>query len=397
MELTKEQRHTIIACFLGWTLDAFDFFIMIFLLKDIAHTFNTDITIVTIAIMLTLAMRPIGALIFGRLADKYGRRPILMLNILMFSVFEFFTAFSPNLTIFFILRTLFGIAMGGEWGIGSALMMESIPTKSRGLASGILQTGYPMGYLLASIVYALIYNYIGWRGMFIIGVIPAFLVMYIRSSVPESEFWKKQGIKPKPSFLSVIRYNWKISVFAIVLMTAFNFFSHGSQDLYPTFLQVQHGFDTHVVGTIAIIYNIGAIIGGLFFGYISEYIGRRKAIIIGALLALPMIPLWAFSTTPILLGLGAFLIQIAIQGAWGVIPAYLNELSPSEIRATFPGTVYQLGNFLASANATLQAFMASHLAGQYSIAMSIVVGTVAVVITVLMIFGPERHGVNLAE
>ncbi len=397
MSWTSSQKNVVMACFLGWTLDAFDFFLMVFILKDISLEFGSNMALVTLSLTLTLAMRPVGAFIFGRLADHFGRKPILMIDIGLFSLFEFLTAFSPNLITLMALRALFGIAMGGEWGIGSALMMESLPAKSRGFASGLLQTGYPAGYLLASLTFALFYNTIGWRGMCMVGVIPALLVMFIRRNVPESEAWKTGKMKPKLPFLSSLTKHWKLTAYAVGLMTAFNFFSHGSQDLYPTFLQVQHGFDVHTVGLIAIIYNIGAMIGGIFVGILSEYIGRRYAIIIAALAALPLIPLWAFASTPLLLATGAFFMQMAIQGAWGVIPAYLNELSPKEIRATFPGTVYQLGNFLASANATLQAFIAIQLGGNYSLALSLVVGVVAVIIAGMVFLGPERHGIDMQE
>ena len=397
MSWKSSQNNVVLACFLGWTLDAFDFFLMVFVLKDIALEFDSHVAVVTLSLTLTLAMRPLGAFIFGRLADRFGRRPILMADIGLFSLFELLTAFSPNLITFMVLRALFGIAMGGEWGIGSALMMESLPTKSRGFASGLLQAGYPAGYLLASLIFALFYNTLGWRGMCIVGVIPALLVMFIRRHVPESEAWKAGKMKPKPHFLSSLAKNGKLTAYAVALMTAFNFFAHGSQDLYPTFLQVQHGFDVHTIGLIAIIYNVGAIIGGISIGILSEYMGRRYAILIAALAALPLIPLWAFASTPLLLATGAFFMQIAVQGAWGVIPAYLNELSPKEIRATFPGTVYQLGNFLASANATLQAFIAMQLGGNYSVALSVVVGVVAVIIAIMVFLGPERHGIDMQE
>lgn len=276
--------------------------------------------------------------------------------------------------------------------------MESVPTHSRGIVSGLLQAGYPSGYLLASVVYGLFYDSIGWRGMFFVGVLPALLVLYIRRHVPESPAWRKgktTRAAPRANFVQVLSRDWKLALYAIVLMTAFNFFSHGTQDLYPTFLQVQHKFDTHTVSWIAITYNIGAIIGGLFFGAISEKIGRRRAIIIASLIALPVLPLWAFSSGAVLLAIGAFLMQISVQGAWGVIPAHLNELSPDEIRATFPGLVYQLGNLFASVNGNLQTTIAKAHDGNFGLAMALVAGTVAVVIAVMIYFGRERRGVVL--
>ncbi|WP_233863556.1 MFS transporter [Paraburkholderia adhaesiva] len=397
MSWTREQKNVTIAAYLGWTLDAFDFFLTVFVLKDIAAEFGTKIPQVAFAITLTLAMRPLGALIFGRLADKYGRRPTLMVNIACYSVLEALTGFSPNLMTFLVLRALFGIAMGGEWGVGSALTMETIPPKSRGAVSGLLQAGYPSGFLLASIVFGQLFEHVGWRGMFFIGVAPALLVLYIRSSVPESPAWKEMEKRPRPSLLTTLKHNLGLSIYAIVLMTCFNFFSHGTQDLYPTFLREQHHFDPHTVQWITIVLNLGAIVGGLFFGSLSERIGRRKAITIAALIALPVLPLWAFSTGPVLLAAGAFLMQISVQGAWGVIPVHLNEISPDEVRATFPGLVYQLGNLFAAINATMQASFAASHDDNYGLAMAVVAGTVAVIIAVMIQFSRERRGVDMTQ
>jgi SHS family lactate transporter-like MFS transporter len=389
---TSEQRSVVIASFLGWTLDAFDFFLLVFVLKDIAQEFNTEISDVTFAILLTLAMRPIGAFLFGRAADRWGRRPTLMVDVMLYSFIEFASGFSPNLTVLLVLRALYGVAMGGEWGVGASLTMESIPPHARGFVSGLLQSGYPTGYFVASIVYALLFPIIGWRGMFMVGVLPALLVLYIRRRVPESPSWDRAATA-RSGTLSILRSHWRLGLYAVVLMTAFNFFSHGTQDLYPTFLQVQHGLSPHAVGTIAAIYNVGAIVGGIVCGSLSERIGRRRMIVISALLSLPVLPLWAFSDSPVLLALGAFLMQITVQGAWGVIPVHLNELSPDEARGTFPGFVYQLGNLLASANATIQAGIAAHFGGNYGLAMALVAGSVAVAIAVLTSVGVEAKGV----
>ena len=397
MSWTREQRNVTIAAYLGWTLDAFDFFLMVFVLKDIAQEFNTNIPEVAFGILLTLAARPLGALIFGWLADKYGRRPTLMVNIACFSLLELLSGFAPSLTILLVLRFLFGIAMGGEWGVGGALTMETIPPKSRGIVSGLLQAGYPSGYLLASVVFGLFYQYIGWRGMFFVGVLPALLVLYVRAHVPESPAFKTLEKKAHLGLVATLKQNIGLSLYAIVLMTAFNFFSHGSQDLYPTFLRVQHQFDAHTVSLITITLNIGAICGGLFFGWVSEQIGRKRAIFIAALIALPVLPLWAFSSTPVLLALGAFLMQISVQGAWGVIPVHLNEISPDEIRATFPGLVYQLGNLIASVNGPLQAKVAEAQGNNYALVMAAVIGIVAVVIAVLIPFSRERRGIDMTQ
>ncbi len=399
MSWTRSQRNVVLAAYLGWTLDAFDFFLMVFMFDDIANTFHVPIKSVTQAVFLTLAARPIGAFLFGRLADRYGRKPILMINVLAFSLLEAVSGLAPSLYALLMIRFLFGIAMGGEWGIGSALTFESIPAKSRGVVSGLLQAGYPSGYFLASLAIYLLYDSLGWRYMFVIGVVPAILVFFIRQGVEESPAWAQQRAqRERPGLLAVLGRDWKLALYAIALMTAFNFFSHGSQDAYPNlFLKVQHHFDTKTLALVTGIANIGAIFGGLGFGWLSERIGRRRAISCAALLALPVIPLWAFGSTPLELGIGAFLMQVAVQGAWGIIPVHLNELSPAEIRGTFPGVVYQLGNLIASYNINIQLLIAEHHEKNYGFAMATVVGTVAVLIILLVLFGPERRGVVMTE
>ena len=396
-QLDGKQRSAVLASFLGWTLDAFDFFILVFVLKDIAKEFGTTVPTVAWAVFLTLAVRPVGALIFGRAADKYGRRPTLMVDVLCFSVLELATGFAPSLSIFFILRLLFGVAMGGEWGVGASLTMETIPAKARGLVSGILQAGYPSGYLLASIVYGLLYTHIGWRGMFVVGAAPALLVLYIRSKVDESPaFLARQKQAVQPSLTQVLRANSGRFIFAIGMMTCFNFFSHGSQDLYPTFLQVQRKFDVHTVFIISVVFNIGAICGGICFGLISQRIGRGKAIALAALLALPAIPFWAYGLTPVKLAIAAFCLQFAVQGAWGIVPAYLNEMSPDEVRGSFPGFAYQIGNLIAASNSQIQVYIAQANGGNYSLGLAIVVGVVAVALAIFAFFGPEVRNVIFA-
>ncbi|BEO63706.1 MFS transporter [Serratia marcescens] len=390
---TSLQRNAAIASFSSWTLDAFDFFVLVFLLSDIAQSFHVGLEQVTLAILLTLAVRPIGALIFGRAAEKYGRKPILMLNIVFFSVFELLSAAAPSLTVFLLLRVLYGVAMGGIWGVASSLAMETIPDRSRGLMSGIFQAGYPFGYLLAAVAYGLLFETVGWRGMFVIGAAPILLLPFIYYCVHESPVWlAARERKESTALLPVLKSHWKLCCYLVLLMAAFNFFSHGTQDLYPVFLKVQHGFDPKTVSIIAISYNIASIIGGVFFGSLSEKIGRKKAIIIAALLALPVIPLWAFSSGSLMLGLGAFLMQFMVQGAWGVVPTYLTELVPTNTRAVLPGFVYQLGNLIASVNATLQASIAEHHGHNYGLAMAIVAGTVAVAIALLVFFGKDTRG-----
>src|ERR1700722_15568832 len=397
MTWSKSQRNGGIAAYLGWTLDAFDFFLMVFMFKDISRDLHSSMQVGSTAVLLTLGRRPVGALLFGRLADRFGRKPTLMWNILAYSVLEMLSGFAPSMTALLVIRALFGVAMGGEWGIGSALTMETIPPAARGFVSGLLQAGYPSGYFLASIAVYLFYDRLGWRYMFVLGVIPAFLVYFIRRGIDESPAWKERLRTPRLRLLSgVLRREWKLALYAVILMAAFNFFSHGSQDAYPTFLRVQHGFSTKMGSLITAVANIGAICGGLFFGFVSEKIGRRRAITIAALIALPVLPFWAFGSTPLILAAGAFLMQVSVQGAWGVIPVHLNELSPPDIRATFPGFVYQLGNLLAAANLNLQVAIAEAHGNDYGMAMATVVGTFAIVIVLLVALGPERRGIPMS-
>ena len=392
--LEPSQRSAIWASYLGWTLDAFDYFLLVFMFSAIAKEFGTDIKAVSYAVFLTLAARPIGAFVFGWLAERFGRRPVLMADIILFSIFEFASGFAPSLTTLLILRFLFGIAMGGEWGLGASLVMESIPARLRGPVSGLLQSGYPSGYFVASLVYFLLFDSIGWRGMFMVGVAPALLVLLIRIHVKESPVFEARRGKPKVNPMMELVRNWKIALYLVVLMTASNFFSHGTQDLYPTFLQKQHHFDTHTTGILAAVMNVGAIVGGISFGIWSERLGRRRAIIIASLLALPVIPLWAFSATPLLLGIGAFLIQVAVQGAWGIVPVHLNELSPPLARSLFPGFAYQLGNLIASKNAPIQASIAEAHGDNYALALALVCGITAVVIAIWTALGPERKNAD---
>jgi len=396
---TAESRHVVIASFLGWMLDAFDFFLVVFVIPRLASDFKTDITAVTWALFVTLAMRPVGAFLFGRFGDRYGRRPALMASILLYSAMELATAFSPSLGAFIVLRALYGVAMGGEWGIGAALAFETVPIRSRGLVSGILQAGYPCGYLLAAVVFGLLFDRIGWRGMFVVGAAPALLVLYIFSKVPESPTWPAGRAQPvRRSLIHGLSGQWMLALYAIGLMTCFNFYSHGTQDLYPTFLEKQLGFSPGTTSAIAVVYNIGAILGGILFGSLSSRMGRRRAMALAAGLSLVVLPFWAYSSTAVTLAIAAFAMQFMVQGAWGVVPVHLNELSPEGMRATFPGVVYQLGNLLASFNAPLQAAIAaarpSHGRPDYSLALTTVCGVVAVALLVLALKGPERREVR---
>jgi MFS transporter, SHS family, lactate transporter len=397
--LNRVQRNTFIACFLGWTLDALDFFLLTFVFVPVAHDFGKTIPQATFAVTLTLMMRPLGAFIFGWLGDRFGRRIPLMIDIVFYSVVELLTAFAPNFATFLFLRALFGIGMGGEWGLGASLAMESLPTHTRGLFSGLLQQGYAFGYLLAALVYWTVFPHFGWRGLFVVGALPALLVVYIRAHVPESPVWQRERAERKPKLKMSIFFkeHGMLLIYAALLMTAFNYMSHGTQDLYATFLQAQRGFNPDQTSKIAIIYAFGMIVGGTVVGYLSQHWGRRRVIIMTASFGMLLIPWWIFAPTTGLLVTGGFLMQFMVQGAWGVVPVHLNELSPSDFRGTFPGLVYQLGNFAAAYAAQQQAWLAGRFRGSdgnpnYALTMALVECLVFLAIIFLAAIGPEKRG-----
>ena len=398
--LNRTERKTFLACFLGWALDAFDFFLLTFVLVPVAHEFGRTIPEVAFGITLTLMMRPLGAFVFGLLGDKFGRRIPLMADIIFYSVIELMTAFAPNFTVFLILRALFGIGMGGEWGLGASLAMESLPTATRGLFSGILQQGYAVGYLLAAVVYWIVFPLFGWRGLFVAGALPALLVIYIRAHVPESPVWQCHRERKQRVPLDIrgfVKQHGTLFIHAVLLMTAFNYMSHGTQDLYATFLERQRGFGINAKSMIAIIYAIGAICGGTVIGFLSQRWGRRRSIIFCAICGICLIPAWIFAPGTALLIAGGFLMQFMVQGAWGVVPVHLNEISPADFRGTFPGLAYQLGNFAAAYAAQQQAWLAERFRTanglpNYALTMALVECVVFVAIIVLAATGREERG-----
>ncbi|HKV28630.1 MAG TPA: MFS transporter [Candidatus Acidoferrales bacterium] len=388
----SSQRNAVIACFLGWTLDAFDFFVLTFVLAPIGKDFHKSIPEIALAITASLATRPIGAFIFGLLADRYGRRLPLMLDILFYSAIEVLSGFAPSYSLFIVLRLLYGIGMGGEWGVGASLTMESVPAKWRGILSGVLQEGYAFGYLLAAIAYWLVFPHFGWRAMFFIGGLPALLTLFIRSKVKESEAWKATSAYIDwGSYLRSIFRNWKRFAYLVLLMALMNFISHGTQDFYPTFLQSQRGYSHGATALITVLSMIGAMAGGILVGLYSDRRGRRRAMIGATLLAVALIPLWIAAPSLPLIVAGAFLMQFMVQGAWGVIPAHINELSPDTLRGFFPGFAYQLGVLFAASSAYLEALMGKRMS--YGHAMGIFAAIVLIGGTIVIAFGPEAHGV----
>jgi MFS transporter, SHS family, lactate transporter len=409
--LNSKQRLSFTACFLGWTLDAFDFFLLTFCLDAIAVTFHVSLVTAAKSIFWTLLMRPVGALLFGVLAEKFGRRPTLMVNVVSYSVFAIASALAPTFGWFLATRALFGVAMGGEWGVGAALALESLPREGRGFFSGLLQEGYVVGNMLAAMLYLLFPHLHGagsftaWRVLFLLGAAPSLLLLVLLRKVDESPAWlaEREAAKTRTrgerrSGSAEIWKNLPSLLMVTVLMTAFMALSHGTQDLYPTFLKHDHGVKGAVLTAVAIVGNVGAVLGGVWFGGYSERVGRRRAIVTAALLAIPMIPLWAFSHTAVLLAVGGFAMQFMVQGAWGVIPVHLNEMSPPAVRAIFPGLAYQLGNVLSSRNSVLQAAAAAkYFGGRFAPVLAITVAVVAVVVVLVTVLGGEAKGADLSR
>jgi SHS family lactate transporter-like MFS transporter len=410
--LTPAQRRTFLAAFLGWTMDSLDFFLLVFCIKAIATDFHTLPSAVLGAVFLTQAFRPVGAVLFGMMADRYGRRPVLMVNILSFSVIELACGFAPSLFVLLGLRGLFGLAMGGEWGVGAALAFETLPTEGRGVFSGILQEGYALGSILAAGAFALFFNGftllglhvpgIGWRGLFILGALPGLLVFFLLARVAESPVWlegkKKRlarsatdALSARAGDLTCLMAFLPTFLFLILLMTAFMSFSHGTQDVYPTFLGTYVKLTPKIVGLIGVLYGLGSIAGGIAFGALSEKWGRKRAIVVAALLSIPVIPLYAYGHSAFTLGIGAVLMQFMVQGAWGVVPAYLTELSPAPVRATAPGLAYQLGGLITSWNGKAQALIAERT-GNYPLVLAVTVIIVALTLAGLALMGREAKG-----
>lgn len=406
--LTPDQRNSFVAALLGWSMDAFDYFIVVFIISDIAAdpTFDATKTQLAFITTATLIMRPVGALVFGIWADRVGRRIPLMVDVLLYSISGLLCAFAPNFTVLLLLRFVYGIGMGGEWGLGAALAMEKIPTSRRGFFSGLLQEGYAFGYLCAALAYLVFHNWLGlgWRWIFVLSIIPALISLFIRARVSESEVWEaaQKNMSATRTKLRDIVLNPKVIrrfVYLTLLMTAFNWMSHGTQDIYPDFLKSHEhggaGLTSSTSTLIAVLYNVGAIIGGLTFGALSERFGRRSTIVLAALLGLPLIPIFAFDHGAGMLALGAFLMQLVVQGAWGVIPAHLTEMSPDAIRGFYPGVTYQLGNLLAALNLPIQESLARSYG--YSFALMWTVIPVFLTVALLTALGKEAKGVSFGD
>ncbi len=386
---TRNTRKAVATGFLGWTIDAFDFFVLVFCVSAIAKDFGRSVPAVALTITASLMTRPIGAFVFGLLADRYGRRPILIANIAFYTLMEVLSGLAPSFTAFFLLRLLYGIGMGGNWGVGASLALESVSVKWRGVASGLLQEGYAVGNGLAAIAYFTIFPSFGWRAMFFIGVIPALITILLCLTVEESRAWKESKTDAA-SYRAILFSNWKLFLYLCLIMSAMNFISHGTQDMYPTFLQSQRGFSAQDASVATFIGVLGAILGGIALGHFSNVWGRRRTVVIVTLCGILVIPLWILVPTKPLLLLGVFLMQVSVQGAWGVIPAHINELSPPETRGFLPGFGYQIGVLVASGSAYIEARFAA--AFSYSAAMGVMAALVLLAAAIAVGLGPENRG-----
>jgi SHS family lactate transporter-like MFS transporter len=391
----SDHVAAVAAGYLGWTLDAFDFFLLVFTLTAIGREFGKTDAEVGLAITATLAFRPVGALLFGLLADRYGRRIPLMSNLVFFSVMEVLSGLAPDFTTFLVLRCLFGIGMGGEWGVGASLVMEKVPVRLRGLLSGFLQQGYATGYLLAAVCYFAMFPHTGWRPLFFVGGAPALLALFVFVRVKESEVWQKTKHETWGNLGRAIVSHWKLFLYLAVLMMTMNLSSHGTQDMYPTLLERQWGFDARTRATITGISMLGAIIGGTLFGALGDKIGRRRSMMIALAAGICLVPLWAFAPSKALLITGAFWIQFMVQGAWGSIPVHLAELSPDSVRGFLPGFGYQCGVLLSSVVPYLEATLARRWS--YAQAMAATAASVFLMAIVAIAVGPERRAIEFGR
>jgi len=399
-EQRVNQRNAVLAGFLGWTLDAFDFFILTLIIDDVAKAFGKTRPEIAFALTATLAMRPLGAIIFGIMADRMGRRLPLMLNVVFYALLSVLSGFAPNYQTFIILRMLFGVCMGGEWGVGASLALESASPRLRGLLSGLLQEGYAMGNLLSALAFRLLYPWFntiypnnGWRMMFFLGGLPALLSLFIRSRVKESEAWHEHKTD-WGSYTRSLPQFWKRFIYLVILMAAMNFMSHGTQDMYPTLLG-SLGYSRARIADVTMLSGIGAVIGGLAFGFWSDQIGRRRAMMVAMACGLAVVPFWIAGHSPVRILIGVFLMQFFVQGAWGIVPAHINELSPAHLRGFFPGFAYQLGVLGASSIPTLEAVLGERFT--YTQAMGGLVTVVFIVAFFVTMLGPEARGVSFRK
>jgi SHS family lactate transporter-like MFS transporter len=390
----EDRKYAVMAGFLGWTFDAFDFFILTFVLGDVAETFHRSRSDIALTITLALVMRPVGAVIFGIMADRLGRRLPLMLNVLLYAVISVLSGLAPNYRTFLILRMLFGVALGGQWGVGASLALESVSSKWRGLFSGLLQEGYTLGNLLAAVAFRSIYPSYGWRALFYLGGVPALLSLFIFSKVKESPVWKEHRTDWR-TYRSLAFRHWRRFLYFVLLMAMVAFIAHGTQDMYPTFLQHGRMYSARVTADITIISMVGALLGGLAFGSLSDRLGRKRTMVATALGGLIVVPLWIAAPNLALTVVGVFMMQFFVQGAAGIIPAHMNELTPGQLRGFFPGLAYQIGVLCASSITYFEAVLGEHLS--YARAMGTLAAIVLLLGAIVFANGPENKGVSFEK
>lgn len=380
----------------GWTLDAFDFFLVVLTLTAVGHEFGQGVRHMTLALTATLAFRAVGAFVLGGISDRFGRRLPMIVNLCLFVVVELATAFAHNFTQFLLIRACFGVVMGGQWGAGVSLAMEEVPVHYRGLLSGLLQQGYAIGFLLASAAYFLVAPVYGWRPLFYLGVAPALAAaLVVALWVPESQAWIENRPSSFVSLGQALRTHWKLCLYFTFFMMAMHMCSHSTQDLYPTFLEKDWGIAAREKAALSAVSMVGAILGGLWVGWFSDRIGRRRAILIALAGAFVVIPLWAFAHSLTLLVIGAVLMQFCVQGAWGVVPAHVAELSPDSVRGTAPGLGNQVGVLLSSVVVYMEAALAR--GRSYAAAMAITAAAVFCLAALMTAFGRERHAVSFVK
>jgi SHS family lactate transporter-like MFS transporter len=400
-EPTRDQWRTLLATWAGWCLDVFDFFLLILVLSDVAKTFDVSLVAMGTVLTGTLLCRLLGGIVFGTWGDRVGRRLPLMVSIATFAIFSALSGVMPDFFWFFVCRLLFGFGMGGEWAAGTSLAMESWPARSRGIASGILQGGYPCGYFLATIAYFVIYPLWGWRVLFVLGLLPALLLFYIRSKVKESPvFLERQAAMAKAgtpekgiSFLRLFKPDLLgTTLHAFVLMIGAMLSQFCLSALWPTYLTKELNLTIGQRTVFLILLNVGSLVGYWCAGALSEKIGRRMALALFALAGILVVPLYSMSTDFTLVMIGGMLMGFFAVGFWGVIPAYLAERFPTSVRGVGPGASFSVGAGIGSFGPTLQTLLVQN--GGFTLGQAIAMGTGAslIIVAVLVFLGPESKG-----
>ncbi|WVR04696.1 hypothetical protein IAU60_001707 [Kwoniella sp. DSM 27419] len=399
---------------LAWTVDGYDFFCVSLTVESLAKQFDVNTKHITTAITLTLLFRSLGAVIFGILSDRYGRKWPLVIVMLLIMCFELGSGFCQTYKQFLAVRSLFGVTMGGVWGAASQTALENVPVPARGLLSGMMQQGYAVGYLIAAVINLTIVQYSEphWRTIYFFGAGFSFLAAVVRACLPESEQFiiaraeaKANGMSSKETTKAftrelgaMFRTNWLRWIWAVCVMTFFNFFSHGSQDLYPTYLKTTKHLSSKLASKATIISNCGAIAGGTIAGYASQYLGRRFVVLMCCFWTAAFLPLWILPSSFGGLAAGGFFVQAGVQGAWGCVPILLAEVSPPAFRALFAGLSYQLGNMASSGAAQIEATAGESLKlkgtniPDYAAITGILLGAVIAWGIICIICGPEADG-----